>query len=226
VEKFDSICQRACDRKGGMPQLETLLGKPKTRAQLTDVDDSRFLSEFSKKVFQSGFVWRVVEQKWPNFEELFWGFDVQKLVLMPPDMMDEKAADARIIRNHRKVQSIIENAHFIKEVSDKHGGFGKFIAEWPSDDIIGLWALLKKEGSRLGGNTGPYGLRAVGKDTFLLSRDVEGYFRNFKLIDGGLNSKRSLTAIQHAFNTWQQESGRSLMEISRTLAFGFGDNYV
>ena len=226
METFDSIYQRACDRKGGKQQLEALLGAPKTRAQLAAIDDSRFLSEFSKKVFQSGFVWRVVEQKWPNFEELFWGFDVQKLVLMPPDMMDEKATDVRIIRNHRKVQSIIENAHFIKELSDRHGGFGQFIAEWPSDDIIGLWAFLKKEGSRLGGNTGPYGLRAVGKDTFLLSRDVEGYFRNFKLIDGGLNSKRSLTVIQNAFNTWQQESGRSHMEISRTLAFGFGDNYV
>lgn len=226
MEKFETIYERACNRKGGVAALEAMLGQPRSNEDLIAIDDSRYLSEFSKKVFQSGFVWRVVEQKWPNFEQLFWEFNVQKLVLMPPDMLEEKAKDARIIRNYRKVQSIIENAHFIKHVSDKYGGFGSFIADWPADDIIGLWAFLKQEGSRLGGNTGPYALRALGKDTFLLSRDVEGYFRNFKLIDGGLTSKRSLKVIQNAFNTWQQESGQSLMAISRTLAFGFGDNVV
>jgi len=36
---------------------------------------------------------------------------------------------------------------------------------------------LKKHGQRLGGNTGPYALRLLGKDTFILSSDVEGYLR-------------------------------------------------
>ncbi|HAG41377.1 MAG TPA: 3-methyladenine DNA glycosylase, partial [Pseudoalteromonas sp.] len=40
------------------------------------------------------------------------------------------------------------------------------VANWPGDDTIGLWAYLKKHGARLGGNTGPYALRALGKDTF------------------------------------------------------------
>lgn len=185
MEKFDDLFHRAAERKGGDAELNLLLGKPASHSALVALDDSRYLSAFSKKVFQSGFVWRVVEQKWPNFEYLFWQFNIDKLVLMPPDMLDEKAQDPQIIRNHTKVKSIIDNAHMMKMVADKHGSFGQFVADWPSDNIIGLWDYLKKEGARLGGNTGPYGLRAVGKDTFLLSRDVEGYLRNFQLIDGG-----------------------------------------
>jgi len=226
MESFDQIFKRASERKGGSGQLESLLSQPKSSDQLATIDDSRYLAEFSKKVFQSGFVWRVVEQKWSNFEELFWQFNVDKLVMMPPEMLEQKAQDPKIIRNFRKVRSIIDNAHMIKGVASKRGSFSSMIAEWPSDDIVGLWLFLKKEGNRLGGNTGPYALRSIGKDTFLLSRDVEAYLRGHKLIEGGLTSLRSLKAIQSCFNEWQLQSGLSLQEISQIIAYGNGDNYV
>ena len=54
----------------------------------------------------------------------------------------------------------------IHDVRYEGESFSKLIAEWPSEDITGLWAFLKKNGSRLGGNTGPYALRTLGKDTF------------------------------------------------------------
>ena len=104
--------------------------------------------------------------------------------------------------------------------------FNQLIAEWPSNDIIGLWAWLKKHGARLGGNTGPYALRAMGKDTFLLSRDIEAYLRANEIIDGGLQSKKSLNAAQAFFNDMQKQSGLSLQEISQTIAYSIGDNRV
>ena len=55
---------------------------------------------------------------------------------------------------------------------------------------------------------------------------MEGYFRAYKLIDGGLTSKRSLTTIQQTFNQWRKESGLSLQEISMTIAYATGDNAV
>ncbi|MBA6364678.1 hypothetical protein H4J42_13095 [Colwellia sp. BRX8-8] len=92
--------------------------------------------------------------------------------------------------------------------------------------MIGFWDYLKKKGQRLGGNTGPYALRAIGKDTFLLTRDIEAYFRANKIIDGGLQSKKSLVAIQNAFNQWQSESDLSLSQLSRLVAYATGDNNV
>lgn len=226
AEKFAAIYQRAIERKGGKKHLELLLSPPLNRKKLADLGDDRYLAEFTKKVFQSGFVWRVVEQKWPEFEKLFFEFNLQKILLMPDEMFEEKARNPAIIRNLRKVMSIRENALMMSDVSSQHGSFATFIADWPTEDITGLWLYLKKHGCRLGGNTGPYSLRAMGKDTFLLSRDVESYFKAYDIISGSPTSKRSLSAIQATFNNWQQESGRSLQEISRTVSFATGDNHV
>ncbi|MEM0954121.1 MAG: DNA-3-methyladenine glycosylase, partial [Pseudomonadota bacterium] len=85
---FEAIYKRACERKGGPARLEKLLASPRSRRSLKALSDDRYLAEFSKKVFQSGFVWRVVEQKWEGFESLFWGFNIDKLLLMPDDMLE------------------------------------------------------------------------------------------------------------------------------------------
>jgi 3-methyladenine DNA glycosylase Tag len=114
----------------------------------------------------------------------------------------------------------------IRSVQLEHGSFAQFIAQWPEEDIVGLWLYLKKHGQRLGGNTGPYALRQLGKDTFVLSGDVESYLRAHSIIEGGLYSQKSLQATQKAFNFWQAESGRDLCEISMIIAYGVGDNRV
>mgnify|MGYP003384732622 CR=1 FL=1 len=236
-EKFSSLYQRAVARKGGAQALELLLGqKIVGKKLLTDsaanqsvakLGDDRILSAFTKQIFKSGFVWRVVENKWPDFEESFFNFDIEKILMMPEEMLERKAADPKIIRNYNKVKTIKANAQMLFEHKAEHNtSFAQFIADWPSSEIIGLWEYLKKHGQRLGGNTGPYALRLLGKDTFILSSDVEAYLRAQKIIDGGLQSKKSLTAIQAYFNQLQQESGYSHTQLSRLIAFASGDNYV
>ncbi|WP_395340380.1 DNA-3-methyladenine glycosylase I [Ningiella sp. W23] len=226
IEKYAAIYQRAAKRKGSEAMLESLLSAPLSKADIIEIGDDRFLAEFTKKVFQSGFVWRVVRQKWPDFEEMFWNFDVDKILLMPDEMLEKKATDPKIIRNLTKVRTIRDNAMMIKDIAREHGSFASFVANWNSADIIGLWEFLKKHGARLGGNTGPYALRFLGVDTFLISRDTEGYFVQHKYISGSVRSKRSLTTIQSAFNDWQQQSGRSFQELSQLLAYSVGDNHV
>jgi len=226
LESFQALYTRACERKCGPQALEARLGEPLAPSAIAQLGDDRFLAEFTMKVFQSGFVWRVVRNKWPNFERLFFNFDIDKVLMMPDEMFEKRAQDPDIIRNYNKVKTIRENALMIDSVRREHGSFAKFIAQWPVDDIIGLWAYLKKHGARLGGNTGPYTLRAMGKDTFLLSSDVCSYFTRRNIISGGVNSKRSLTAMQSAFNQLQQQSGRPLQQISQIIAFSVGDNHL
>ena len=225
-QTYRNIYQLASSRKGGDENIELLITSNLPNPNLASLPEDRFLAEFTRKVFQSGFVWRIVDNKWPAFEELFWGFDVDKLLMMPDDMLERKATDPAIIRNLKKVWSIRENAMMIYDVREREGNFAEFIAQWPEENIIGLWQFLKKHGSRLGGNIGPYALRFLGKDTFLLSRDVEAYLREQEIIEGGLTSQRSLKAIQAFFNELQQQSGRSLCELSRLIAFSVGENAV
>ncbi|WP_299075023.1 DNA-3-methyladenine glycosylase I [uncultured Paraglaciecola sp.] len=225
LEKFSAIYQRACERKGGPQAIQTILTQPLSVQALSKIGADRFLAEFTKKVFQSGFVWRVVTNKWPDFERVFFSFNIEKVLLMPDEMLEQKATDPSIIRNYTKVKTIRDNAIMIDNVAREHDSFAKFVADWPSEDITGLWAYLKKHGARLGGNTGPYGLRALGKDTFLLTNDVVGYFTQRDIISGSAQSKRSLTAIQQGFNELQQQSGLSLQELSMIIANSVGDNY-
>lgn len=225
--RYEELYERACQRKGGSRALEAMLGKPASRQKLKRLPSDRYLAEFTRKVFQSGFVWRVVDQKWSGFEEVFWNFDVERLLMMPDDMLERKARDPSIIRNYTKVKTVRDNALMIDNTQRREQKtFGEFIADWPAEDIVGLWLYLKKHGSRLGGNTGPFALRALGVDTFLLTQDVEGFLREEGTIAGGANSKKSLVAAQQFFNALRGESGRSLMELSQILAYGFGKNRV
>ncbi|WP_407333217.1 DNA-3-methyladenine glycosylase I [Enterovibrio sp. 27052020O] len=224
LEKFSEIYYRAATRKGSNSALEQRLSHPKSADELAKITEDRWLATFSQKIFQSGMNWQVVRNKWAGFEDVFWGFDIEKMCLIPPEMWEKKATDPAIIRHLGKVMTIPHNAQMIQSVSRQHGSFSQFISDWPSTDIIGLWAYLKKHGSRLGGNTGPYALRLMGKDTFILSGDVEAYLRAQNIIDGGRDTRKSLQATQSAFNAWQEESGRPLCQISQIIAFSVGDN--
>ena len=224
AESFQSIYRRACVRKGGERALEAMLQAPLSKAEVEAIPDDRFLAAMTKQVFKSGFVWRVIEQKWPDFETVFFGFNTDKVLLMPDEMLEQKASDKRIVRNYKKVMTVRDNAMMIKDVTMEHGSFGKFVASFGKENITELWVFLKKRGARLGGNTGPYMLRALGIDTFLFSRDVEDYLRKHDIVDGGLTSKKSLTAANAAFAQWHKESGRSLQEISAIVAFSWGTN--
>jgi len=222
---YQELYERACSRKGGKSALESLLPKTASTPYLKKLSSDRYLAEFTRKIFQSGFVWRVVDKKWDKFEEIFWEFNIDKLLMMPDEMLERKATDKAIIRNLSKVKTIRDNALMIREAERReHRPFGEFIADWPKEDITGLWRYLKKHGSRLGGNTGPYALRALGVDTFLLTQDVEGFLRHHGIVDSGITTARALNAAQSFFNELHQESGRSLAQLSRLVSFCHGQN--
>ncbi|WP_196139137.1 DNA-3-methyladenine glycosylase I [Aliikangiella sp. G2MR2-5] len=226
MEKFEVIYNRAAERKGGAKALEKLMPSIRSVKQLKSTSDRDYLSAMAMKIFQSGFVWKVVENKWPGFEEVMWNLEPQKLALASDEQIEKMAQDKRIIRNLTKVKAVRENAYLIKTVAKKYGSFGNYIADWPVDNIVGLWLELKKQGARLGGNTGPYFLRTVGKDTFLLTRDVCAYLIGQGVVTKNPTSQRDLKAVQHAFNGLQQESGRHLSEISRIISCSIGENHL
>ncbi|MCW8091909.1 DNA-3-methyladenine glycosylase I [Alteromonas sp. ASW11-130] len=223
-ESFAAIYQRACERKGSEEALNAQVGEPLSKSDIAKISNDRFLAHMTKKVFQSGFVWRVVEQKWPYFEEAFFGFDIEKILLMPDEMLEQKATDKRIIRNYKKVRTVRDNALMIKDISQEYGCFAAFVNQFGPGNITQLWRKLKHHGTRLGGNTGPYMLRAIGVDTFLLSRDVEDYLRKNDIITGGMYSNRSLDAMDEVFFHWHEESKQPLQHISRILAMSWGTN--
>jgi len=213
MKSFETI-RKAAVKKHGQAELDQRFQKPKsTRSLLTTADD-RYLSAMAKCVFQAGFVWKVVENMWPGFEDVFLGFAPAALLELQPKQIDAIKQDQRVIRNPQKIKAVFGNARFVSRTADEHGSFGKFLATWPADDLAGLWNRLSKEGSRLGGITGARFLRNVGKDTFILSPDVIKALIKAGVIDKPPTSKAALAACHEAFNRWHEESGLPYSELS------------
>jgi len=226
MRSFEAIHQRAAERKGGEAVLKTLLPTVLTAEKLAAKDESRFLAEMTRCLFQAGFVWRVINQKWAGFETVFRGFDINAILSLPPETWDEISTDQRIVRNGQKIRAVRANAQFIEDVAIEQGSFARFIVDWPSTDLVGLFDVLKKRGSRLGGNTGQRFLRNVGKDTFVLSNDVVRCLReNHVEIADHPTSKRDMGRIQEAFNAWCRESSLPYAHLSKIAAFSVGENY-
>lgn len=218
MDSFDSIFQCAAERKGGARVLEDMLPEVAGDETLRNTGDDRYLSEMTKCVFRSGFVWQIIQYKWPGFEQAFDRFDVSGCAMLSDEDLERLVQDESIVRNARKIQSVRGNALFIREVRQEHGSFGAFLAAWPRQDFVGLWSELKARGERLGGQTGRFFLRFVGWDTPLLSPDVVRALIGQGVIDKDPTSRKALAAVQDAFNLWQQESGRPFSHISRVLS--------
>jgi len=226
VTTFKVIRARAEKRKGGARALTELLPPIPNLKSLAKLRDDRVLAEMAKRVFCAGFVWKVIEAKWAGFEEAFLGFEPDALLVQSDDFWGSLMKDIRIVRNHTKILSVRHNAHFVREVAREHGGFGRFLANWPSSDEVGLLELLAKRASRLGGNTGQMLLRSLGWDGFMTSKDVVACLRDAGLdIAAEVKSKSDLAKVQGRFNAWAKETGLPYIHLSRICAMSIGENY-
>lgn len=218
MRTYQEILDIAAARKGGVDAVLSPVRLPKSPEELEAVPGDRWLAQMARNIFQTGMSWKVVEAKWPGIEEAFEGFDVARIAHMSEDWFDALLKDTRIIRSGAKLRAIQENAEFISRVNAEEGGFAHKIATWPAEDYFGLLDWLKKEGARLGGNTGAYVMRMMGRDGFMLSKDVVARLVAEGVVEKAPTSKPAKRAVQEAFNTWRAESGENFNTISAVLA--------
>ena len=220
MTSFEALYHLAAANQGGVEALEHRLPQPKTLAQLKRLSDDRYLSMMARCIFRAGFVWRVIDNKWSGFEDAFAQFNPLAVAHFSDEKLEQLAQDRSIVRNFTKIVAVRNNAVYVLDRQRSHGSFATFIAEWPEDNITGLWLEMKKQGCRLGGNSGPMMLRSMGKDTFLLTKDVcdalinQGFIKKISP-----SSQRDLKVVEQVFNQLREESGRSLCQISRILAY-------
>ncbi|MEZ8133495.1 MAG: 3-methyladenine DNA glycosylase Tag [Polaribacter sp.] len=219
MTSFQTLYDLAVKNKGSAARLEEVLPSIATSVELSKISDDRYLSMMTRCVFRAGFVWRVIDHKWPGFENAFAKFNPLAVAHFSDERLEELAQDTTIVRNFTKIVAVRNNAVYVLDQQRRHGSFARFIADWPSEDIVGLWLELKKQGCRLGGNSGPMMLRSMGKDTFLMTKDVCDALVNHGFIEKfSVNSQRDLRRVQDIFNNLREQSGRPLGEVSRILA--------
>lgn len=214
ITAFSEIRARAEHRKG-KAAIEARLAEHPGRPDGAPIGDDRLLANMAKYIFSSGISWKVVEGKWPGIEQAFLGFDPNLLNIQPDDFWHDLLNDKRIIRHGAKVNAIGKNAAFVSELAKEHGSAVRYLLDWPSIDLVGLYDFLAKRGDRLGGQTGQYVLRTIGKQNFILSRDVVACLRDAGVaISGDGSGKAERRAIQAAFNQWADETGLPMSHLS------------
>jgi DNA-3-methyladenine glycosylase I len=116
--------------------------------------DDGYLEELTKAIFQAGFSWQVIQDKWPNFQQAFDGFDVAMVAGYGEPDVERLVNDKGIVRNRRKIEATIHNAREMWGLIQEHGSFHAYLR---SLDSL-AYAVRRKELGRRFKNLGPTGV--------------------------------------------------------------------
>ncbi len=127
-------------------------------------DDSGYLEALARAIFQAGFSWQVVREKWPAIRRAFDGFDIDTVASYGGADVDRLLADRAIIRNGRKIEAIIQNARIMQQLIAEHGSIHAYLRS-----LDGLsYPQKRRELTRRFHHLGPTGafvfLYCVGED--------------------------------------------------------------
>jgi 3-methyladenine DNA glycosylase Tag len=105
-------------------------------AQITPTKLADYLEVLTKAVFESGMSWRVIENKWPGFQEAFQAFDPETVATLSPDEIDALTNDTRIIRNRKKIEATVHNAGTMLDIEREFGTFKKYLESHNGFDAL------------------------------------------------------------------------------------------
>ena len=131
-----------------------------------------YLEAMSFAIFTAGINWKVVDAKWDGIREAYSGFDVRTVAAMTPADVQRLSQDPRVIRNHRKIEAIVDNAARMLELDKNTGGFAGYLSSHP--DFDATVADLKRNFKFLGDTSAYFFLAAVGEP---VPQIEEGAFR-------------------------------------------------
>lgn len=224
LRDFEEIYALAAARKGGAGALEALLARtPSVPPEAVAAHgDDRVLAAMTRAVFAAGFSHRIIERKWPAFEQAFDGFDPRSNAAMSEERFDALLGDAAIVRSPRKIRSVALNAQWVLAISELHGSAARYLAAWPDEEFTVLVGILRRGGDHMGGETAMRFLRSLGKPAFVTSEDMLDALRREGVSIGTGRSAADLRTVNEALCHWSSQSGRDLTAISRILSMSVG----
>ncbi len=222
MKNWSELCEQALNLHPERTLDEILGPLPLDSMALAALNDDRVFSVMTRRIFRAGLKHSLVDAKWPAFEQAFFGFNPEAVEEMSDEALEQLMHNPQLIRHFGKIKATRANAVLMTDLAREYGSVAGMIAQWPEDNIIGLWQLFKKRGKQLGGNSGAYFLRMLGKDTFILTDDVIVALKAQGVVDKKPTAQRDLEQVQEAFNQLREQSGRPLCQISRLLAHSIG----
>lgn len=139
MRTFADIFALAAERKGGKARLDKNLAETASRppAEIAAIPDKRILAEMTRRIFYAGFSSKVIDDKWPAFEEAFGNFDPNACAFMTEVHFEEMLQNKGIVRNGAKIRAVQANAQFLVALKSEHGSAARYSQ---TGRIATMWA--------------------------------------------------------------------------------------
>jgi len=89
-------------------------------------DDTRLFEKVCLEGFQAGLAWSTILYRREGFRAAFADFDIDTVASFGPRQIARLMRDERIVRNRRKIESVINNAGRARELRDEAGTLAAF----------------------------------------------------------------------------------------------------
>jgi DNA-3-methyladenine glycosylase I len=90
-------------------------------------DETRLFEMLILEGFQAGLSWITILKKRPAFARAFCQWDVGRIARFGEKDVERLMADKSIVRNRLKIQAAVGNAKCFLEITNKPGGFNRYI---------------------------------------------------------------------------------------------------
>ena len=93
---------------------------------------------------QAGLSWWTILQKREHYREVFDHFEAEKIIQYTEDKLASLMEDKGIVRNKRKIQSVVTNAEAFLRIQKEYGSFSSYIWSFVGENpIINHWETLQ-----------------------------------------------------------------------------------
>ena len=124
-------------------------------------DDSEYLERMSKAIFSAGLNWKMIDNKWPNFQAAFAGFSPGVVAKLPSTKVRELMEDTGIVRNEKKIIATVENARAVLDIEKEYESVRKYLDSFGKHEER-LQQDLQKRFQQLGPSSARMFLWSVG----------------------------------------------------------------
>jgi len=107
-------------------------------------DDDEYFERMTKTIFQAGLNWKMIEDKWANFEKAFAKFSIPKVAKFGDKQIATLMNDSGIVRNEKKIRSTIYNAQQSILVEKEFGSFRDYFHSFGKDHARLMEDLQKR----------------------------------------------------------------------------------
>jgi 3-methyladenine DNA glycosylase Tag len=115
-------------------------------------------------VFNAGFSYQVVRNKWKGIKEIFRDFDPEILAKWTVDEISEALESPKIIRNSKKVTAIVSNAKVFLDIVNKYKSFENYLKSFKEECYEDKQKIIAKQFKWLGPTGAHFFLWSVGED--------------------------------------------------------------